>query len=516
MKLKVKYLGIEAGGKPIVILNKADAEELGIKSLGRVKIRYKNKRATGIVNIGISVVESGEIGIYEEVREKLRVSNGEFVEVKVAEYPKSIKFIREKLRGRRLKENEFYQIVKDVVEGNLTDIEITAFVTALHAHGISIEEAVGLTNSMVKTGETFRLKRRCILDKHSIGGACGDKTSLILVPIIAATGFTIPKTSSRAITSAAGTADRAEVLMPVSLEIEEMKMVVEKTNGCLVWGGALHLAPADDIFIKIEYPLGIDPLLFPSIMSKKKAIGSTHLVIDIPTGRGTKVKTIGDANYLGKDFIELGKRLGIKVAIAITNGEKPIGRCVGPALEAREALEILMRKKWKNVEDQIDKVIDIAAILLKMVGVKNSREVALRALKSGKAEKKMREIIEMQGGDPRVRPKDIVIGENTLDYVANSNGSVIWMDTHSIVEIARLAGAPKDKGAGVYIWKKVGEKVKKGEKIFTIYAEKERKLENVERYLEEKKVVGIGKKSEMLIQAMREELVHEKTFILER
>jgi len=406
--------------------------------------------------------------------------------------------------------------VKDVVEGNLTDIEITAFVTALHAHGISIEEAVGLTNSMVKTGETLKLKRKYILDKHSIGGTCGDKTSLILVPIIAATGFTIPKTSSRAITSAAGTADKAEVLMPVSLEIEEMKRVVEKTNGCLVWGGALHLAPADDIFIKIEYPLGIDPLLFPSIMSKKKAIGSTHLVIDIPTGRGTKVKTIGDANYLGKDFIELGKRLGIKVAVAITNGEKPIGRCVGPALEAREALEIFMRKRWKDVEDQIDKAIDIAGILLNMVGVKNSREVALKALKSGKAEKKMREIIEMQGGDPKVRPKDIEVGENTLDFVANSNGSIIWMDTHSIVEIARLAGAPKDKGAGVYIWKKVGEKVKKGERIFTVYAEKERKLENVERYLEEKKVVGIGRKTEMLIQTMREELVHEKTFILER
>ena len=182
------------------------------------------------------------------------------------------------------------------------------------------------------------------MDKHSIGGAFGDKTSIILVPIIASLGYTIPKTSSRAITSAAGTADKVEVLTNVELELEEMKRVVEKTNGCLIWGGALHLAPADDIFIQVEYPLGIDPLLFPSIMSKKKAVGATHLVIDIPTGRGTKVKTIGDATLLAKDFIELGRMLGIKVNVAITYGEQPIGYTIGPALEAKEALEIFRER----------------------------------------------------------------------------------------------------------------------------------------------------------------------------
>jgi len=295
-----------------------------------------------------------------------------------------------------------------------------------------------------------------------------------------------------------------------------MKRVIEKTNGCLVWGGALDLAPADDIFIRIEYPLGIDPLLFPSIMSKKKAVGATHLVIDIPTGRGTKVKTIGDASYLGKDFIELGKRLGIQTRVAITNGERPIGRAVGAALEAKEALEILMRKNWKLVEDQIDKVTDLAGILLEMVGVRGGKKIAMKILKSGKAEKKMREIIKEQGGNPKVKPDDIYIGENTLDVVSEKKGIVVWMDTHSIVEIARLAGSPKYKGAGVYIWKKPGERVRKNEKIFTVFAEKERKLEDVERYLQERKVVEVGKKAEMLIQVMKGEKVHEKTFILER
>ncbi len=516
MKLRVKLLGIEAGGKPIVVLNKEDAEEIGIKSLGRIKIFFKGKKTTAIVNITKTIVRKGEIGVYDEIKKSLKLKRGSWVEVKVSEMPKSIKFIREKLRGRRLREEEIYQIVKDVVDGNLTDIEITGFVSALHAFGISMEEAVGLTKSMVKTGKTLDIKKKFILDKHSIGGTCGDKTSMLLVPIIASAGFTIPKTSSRAITSAAGTADKFEVLANVELGIEEMKRVIEKTNGCLVWGGALDLAPADDIFIRIEYPLGIDPLLFPSIMSKKKAVGATHLVIDIPTGRGTKVKTIGDASYLGKDFIELGKRLGIQTRVAITNGERPIGRAVGAALEAKEALEILMRKNWKLVEDQIDKVTDLAGILLEMVGVRGGKKIAMKILKSGKAEKKMREIIKEQGGNPKVKPDDIYIGENTLDVVSEKKGIVVWMDTHSIVEIARLAGSPKYKGAGVYIWKKPGERVRKNEKIFTVFAEKERKLEDVERYLQERKVVEVGKKAEMLIQVMKGEKVHEKTFILER
>jgi AMP phosphorylase len=190
---------------------------------------------------------------------------------------------------------------------------------------------------MVETGERLELKKKIVLDKHNIGGSIGDKTSMLLVPIIASLGYTIPKTSSRAITSPAGTADKVETIMPVDLTIDEMKEVVEKTNGCLVWGGALHLAPADDIFIRIEYPLEIDPLLFPSIMAKKKAVGATHLVIDIPTGRGAKVKTIGDAQILAKDFITLGSMLKIKVNAAITYGEQPIGYSIGAGLEAKEA-----------------------------------------------------------------------------------------------------------------------------------------------------------------------------------
>jgi AMP phosphorylase len=514
MLLKAKNLKVYAGGKRIVILNEDDAEKLGTRMLTRVKIEYKNKSITAIPNVTKTLVEKGFIGLYEEVSSALKIKDNEEVNVSIAPYPESLNFIKKKLRGRKLEYEEFYKIVKDVVDGNLSESEISSFVVALHSFGLDLNEAANLSLAMVETGEKLGLKRKTVLDKHSIGGAIGDKTSMLLVPIIASLGYTIPKTSSRAITSPAGTADKVENLMPVDLEIEEMKRVVEKTNGCLVWGGALHLAPADDIFIKIEYPLEIDPLLFPSIMAKKKAVGATHLVIDIPTGRGTKVKTIGDAQILAKDFIALGNLLNIKVNAAITYGEQPIGNAIGAALEAREALEILMRRKI--VEDQIDKVTSIAEILLGMVGKKNGKEIARKVLESGKAEKKMREIIKEQGGNPNIKPEDIPIGKYTYDFVAEGDGFVIWIDNGGFASLARAAGSPIFKGSGVYLYKKVGDAVKKGEKIFTIYAEKESKLEEALKIMKEETIIGIGKRRKMLIQKVEDKFLAKKRFILER
>jgi AMP phosphorylase len=302
--------------------------------------------------------------------------------------------------------------------------------------------------------------------------------------------------------------------MPVDLDLEEMKRVVEKTNGCIVWGGTLHLAPADDIFIQVEYPLSIDPLLLPSIMSKKKAVGVNNLVIDIPCGRGTKIKTIGDADLLAKDFIELGKRLGINTRCAVTYGEQPLGYTIGPALEAKEALEVIMRRKV--LPDLIDKATDIAGILLEMCGKKNGKELALEILRSGKAEEKLREIIFEQGGSPEIKPEDIEIGSYGLDFYSKDSGIVLWINNSALVEIARAAGAPKDKKAGILLYKKFGDAVKKDEKLFTVYCEKERKLERVRKILDEEQAFGIGSRMEMLIHEVKEIPVHKKVFILER
>ena len=514
MQLKAKILGIFAGGKNIVILNKSDAENLGIKSLARIKLSFGKKSITAIINVAEKIVEKGWVGIYDEVRKVLNIKDGDLVEVEVAKFPTSLNFIKKKLKGKKLDYFEIRDIVKDIVEGNLTEIEISSFVTSLHERGLDLDEAADLTLAMVETGKILELEKKKIVDKHSVGGCPGDKTTLLLVPIIASYGLTIPKTSSRAITSAAGTADKAEVLMPVDLSIEEMKKVVEKTNGCIVWGGRLDLAPADDVFVRIEYPLEIDPLLLPSIMAKKKAVNAKYLVIDIPCGRGTKIKTIGDANLLAREFIELGKKLFMKTWCAITYGEQPLGYSIGPGLEAKEALEILMRKR--HVIDLTEKAINLASILFEMVGIKNGEKIAKKILNSGKAEKKLREIISAQGGNEKIKPENLKIGDFGLTVLAKNSGSVLWIDNSLLTDIARAAGTPKDKGAGIVLYKKLGEKVEKGEEIFTVYAERERKLKRVEKILKETNPFGIGERARTLIQIIKEKPLHKKTFILER
>lgn len=513
MKLRVRFLGLEAGGKPIVVLNLTDAEDLGVRSLGRIKLSHAKKELTAIVNTTQTLIDKGTIGVYEGLKAQVEIKENDLIDVEAVPPPASTAFIKNKLAGRKLAFKEIKEIVNDAVKGNLSEIEITSFVTALHHFGLDLDEASSLSMAMVETGEILKLDRKVIVDKHSIGGVPGDKTTLLVVPIIASFGLTIPKTSSRAITSAAGSADRAEVLMPVNLDLKEMRAVVEKTNGCIVWGGALHLAPADDIFVQVEYPLAIDPLLLPSIMSKKKAVGATHVVIDIPCGRGTKVKTIGDANLLAKDFMELGKKLKITTGCAITYGEQPVGYAIGPALEAREALENLM---GKTSSDLVDKATHIAGILLEMMGHKNGQKLALECLNSGEAEQKLREIISEQGGDPKIKPEEVEVGKYDLNVRSEKPGYVLWIDNVSLVELARAAGSPKDKGAGITLYKKLRDSVRKGEKLFTVYAENTTKLQRAREMLEEEVMIKVGDRMEMLIGEVKEVPVHEKAFILER
>ena len=264
------------------------------------------------------------------------------------------------------------------------------------------------------------------------------------------------------------------------------------------------MAPADDLFIRVEYPLSIDPMLLPSIMSKKKAMGSTHLVVDIPTGRSAKTKTIGQAYQLSRDFIDLGSRLGIQINCAVTEGEQPIGYAVGPVLEAREALATIM---GKGPYDLVDKATTIAGILLEMVGEKNGKEKAMRLIASRKAESKLREIIEAQGGDPEVNPDDLSPGDLCLDMRAEQPGRVLWINNSAIALIARTAGAPLNKRAGLLLRRKVGDRVSKNDILLTIHAESAEKLAQAAKLGEGLEPVAVGKRlgERMLIKNVKDE-----------
>ncbi|MBW2977726.1 AMP phosphorylase [Candidatus Woesearchaeota archaeon] len=479
MKLKVKDMDIATGSTLVAILNEEDAHKLDLHHEDRIKLKFKTRETTAVIDIaqGKKSVPPGQIGLFEEVLKKLNIKQGNIIEIDLAEKPASVYYIKDKIEGKHLKKEEIDSIVKDIVSGKLSAIELTYFIGACYTKGMNTEETIALTKSIVKNGTQLKLDKRPILDKHCSGGVPGNRTTMLVVPIVAAAGFTIPKTSSRSITSPAGTADTMEVFAPVALSVEQMKHVVKKTNGCIIWGGGVNLAAADDKLIRLRHPLSLDPegMLLSSILAKKAAVNATHVLIDIPIGRDTKIKTRSHALKLKKSFKKIGKKLGMKIRVVITLGSEPIGNGIGPALEAKDILYILTRDEKRPI-DLERKCILIASQLLQMVGVRNARKKVIKILESGKAYEKMKEIIKAQGGNPNIKPDQIHVGEHSYTFKSPKSGIISDIDNFTINKIARIAGAPKDKGSGIYIYRHQGDFVKKGDKIMTIYAENKIKL----------------------------------------
>ena len=475
--LQVRPFDIEIGQHK-VMLNVVDARERGLNAGDRVRVRAKGAATTAILDTTLEMVKVGEIGIFTEAMGELNGPTS--VDVLHAPKPASLCYIKSMMDKQKLTEDQIRAIVQDIVDNNLSEIELAAYVTASYIHNMDSQEVEWLTRAMIDTGERIHFDTHPVMDKHSIGGVPGNKVSLLIVPIVAAAGLLIPKTSSRAITGAGGTADLMEILAPVEFSADEIKEMTEKVGGVIVWGGATNIAPADDKLIKAEYALSIDPYsqMLASIMAKKGAVGADAVVVDMPVGPGTKLATPEDGRKLAKDLIDLGERLGIRMECAMTFGGSPVGRTIGPALEVREALTVLENKGGPN--SLTEKSLSLAGILLEMGGVAargDGYKAAEDILTSGKALAKLKEIIEIQGGDPKVKSEDIVVGENCADILAPAGGYVVAFFNKRLVELARMAGAPADKKAGVTIHKKMGEIVKKGEPLITICSSSDWELE---------------------------------------
>ncbi|MBU1204888.1 MAG: AMP phosphorylase [Nanoarchaeota archaeon] len=481
MKLKVKDINIATGWPLVAVLNEVDALKLDLHYEDRVKIKKGRKKVIAIINIAESskIIPMGKIGLYEEVLDKLCVKSGDVVDLSLVEKPASIQYIKKKLKGRKLSYEEFYHIIDDIIKNKLSEIEITYFVSACYTNGLDLDETVSLTKAMINTGEILKLAKYPVMDLHCIGGVAGNRTTMVVVPIVAAAGLTIPKTSSRSITSPAGTADTMEVLSNVSFSIKEIKKIIRKTNACLVWGGSVNLAPADDKIIRIEHPVSLDPegQLLASILAKKRSASATHLLIDIPIGKGSKIESRKKALHLKRLFESISKKLGIEIKVIITDGSQPVGNGIGPGLEARDVLWVL-KNDSKQPLDLREKSLKMAGLLLEMGGKAKKgagTKKAFDILNSGAAYRKMIEIIKAQGGK-KIKADNIKIGKFRYNFRAKRSGVVTHIDNDSISKIARAAGAPLDKGAGIYLHKHVKDSVKKGDKIFTIYAKNKQKL----------------------------------------
>jgi len=481
MQLRVKDLEISTGNPLIAIVNYIDAQKLDLHYADRIRITKGKRETIAMIDIADSnvVVLPGQLGLFKEVYERLSVKTGDIVSIRIEDKPRSLHFIKKKLRGEKLTELEIKSIINDITEDRLTEVELTYFVAASYVHELDDNETVALTKAMLRTGQTLKLPNRIVVDKHCIGGVAGNRTTMLVVPIMAAAGLVIPKTSSRAITSAAGTADTVEVLCDVSFSLEKMQRIVQKTGGSFIWGGAVNLAPADDKIIKVEHPVSLDPVggLIASILAKKKSVSATHVLIDIPVGRGTKTESKKRAQMLKRKFERISKKLGMKARVLVTNGSQPIGNGIGPALEARDVLWTLSNSP-KGADDLRKKSILLAGQLFELSGKTKKGEgagLAKSILESGQAYRKFIEIIQAQNAKA-IFPEQIDIGSYNAIIRTSKRGTVKHIDNKKINKIAKLAGAPHDPESGLYLHVHKHDKIKKGQTLFTIYSNSKDRL----------------------------------------
>ncbi len=472
-KRKLRRMGIDTYQEPVIYMHRdcPVCQSEGFEAQSRIQIALNGKAIIATLNVVTGdLLTTHEAGLSEAAWRLLNPSEGDEITVSPPEFLDSLSHVRAKVYGQRLDLPAMMSIIRDVAAGRYSDLYLSAFVTACAGDHLDLAETIALTQSMIAVGERVRWPSGRVMDKHCVGGLPGNRTTLLIVPIIAACGLTIPKTSSRAITSPAGTADTMETLAPVTLDIAAMRRVVEREGGCIVWGGAVRLSPADDILIRVARPLDLDSVgqVVASVLSKKAAAGATDVVIDIPVGATAKVRTADAASALGASLRAVGAAIGVNVYPVVTDGSQPVGRGIGPALEARDALAVLQGDAAAPA-DLRERSVLLAGHILECAdkaATGTGAAMALATLADGSAWRKFQAICEAQGG-LRVPPRST----RRYPVTADRAGRVALIDNRLLARVAKLAGAPLATAAGVELHTPVGHEVARGEPLFTVHAQ---------------------------------------------
>lgn len=472
-RLPLRRAGIDTYRQPVLYLHEGClvCRAEGFAALTRVKVSCAGREIVAILNVVTgNWLSPHEAALSDAAWQALKPQPGALAGFAHAEPPESAGVLRAKVFGERLDETRFASVLRDVLAARLSDIELAAFVTACAGDRMDLEESVALTRAMVSVGERLDWGPGPVLDKHCVGGLPGNRTTPIVVSIVAALGYRVPKTSSRAITSPAGTADVMATMTNVDLESDTLRSVVEREGGCLASGGRMRLSPADDILIQIERPLDFDSdgQMVASILSKKVAAGSTHVLIDIPVGITAKIRTPAAADAIARRLAFVGEAVGLRVGVHFSDGRQPVGRGIGPALEAHDVLSVL-RGLPDAPADLRERALDIAGAVLELLpGVTqgSGRAQAVAALASGAALQKFMAICTAQGGF-----REPGAARFARPLLASRSGTVACINNRHVARVAKLAGAPRDATAGVVCEIREGDRVERGTPLLVVHAE---------------------------------------------
>ncbi|WP_338846050.1 thymidine phosphorylase family protein [Massilia sp. W12] len=482
--LRAHRMGIDTYQEAVLYLRRDSpvCQSEGFAAQSRIEVWRGEVRIIATLNVvEAPLLEEDQAGLSEAAWRALGVAENTPLALQHLSPIQSFSHVRQKLFGAALSDAQMQEVICDVAAGNYSDLEVACFVAAVAGQRASVEETTALTRAMVAVGRRLTWPSTPIVDKHCVGGLPGNRTTLIVTPILAACGLTIPKTSSRAITSPAGTADTMETLAPVALDIEQMRKVVEKEGGCVIWGGAVSLSPADDILIRVERPLGLDSdsQLVASVLSKKIAAGSTHVLIDIPLGPSAKVRSQRAADHLSHMLCSVGQALGLHMRTVISDGASPVGIGIGPALEAHDVLAVLQNAQHAP-QDLRMRALTLAAHLLEMGGKAApgaGLALARSCLESGQAWRKFVAICEAQGG-MRTPPRAPFVA--TLH--AQQRGRVRVVNNLELARLAKLAGAPQAPAAGLRFLTALGAQLEEGQPWLEIHAQTQGQLDYAMTY----------------------------------
>lgn len=477
-RLRARRLGVETQSEAVVFMNSdcpvGRAEGVTARTQVEVRDGARSIIAT-LYLVSSDVLAIDEVGLSEVAWRRLGVAPDARLHVAHPNPLDSMSAVRAKVYGHRLDTARLKAIVADVVAERYSDVQLAAFITAFSAQPPQLAETVALTRAMLEAGDRLAWPSMVVADKHCVGGLPGNRTTPLVVAIAAAAGLVIPKTSSRAITSPAGTADAMETMAPVDLDVARMRAVVDREGGCVVWGGSVRLSPADDIFIRVERALDLDSetQLVASVLSKKLAAGSTHVLLDLPVGPTAKVRTREDADRLSGQLVAVAAEFGMTVRPMLTDGTQPVGVGIGPALEAHDVLAVLRRTAGAP-QDLRERAVQLAGGVLELSGKAapgTGAQSAAAILDDGRAHAKFMAICEAQGG---FREPPVAAFTHTIE--APRGGVLRAIDNRLLARVAKLAGAPGAKAAGVALHVRTGERIEPGQPLLTLHGESQGEL----------------------------------------
>ena len=469
--LKLKYLPVKSFGENLAYIHKNCSlyKVDDINKVTKLEIHKGSKTIFAFLQIvEDDVLALDEIGLNEDAFKALNMSEGTEVHVSMAAPSLSAQSLRRKIAGEILTSSEYMDIIKDIASGRYSKMDIAAFLVACTS-SMSATELVSFTEALVAQKVLHWDEKSMVVDQHCLGGVTANKTDLVILAIVSAYGLPIAKTCIRSLTSCAGVADTMGVLANVDYNTSKFQKLVRANNGAIVNYDVLEETKVNHLLHDVRSQLGINQneLVIASILAMMISSGVSHLVLDVPVGENARVHSTNEAIRIRKQVEYIGDMLGLSIDVVITDGSEPIGNGIGAVLEARDVMKILRNKEDAPI-DLKEKSLFLAGRVLEFDPQLRGGQgyaVAKEILENGRALEAFQRIVNAQGVH-----EVPALGQYVREVVAPYDGIVSAVNNTIINKIGVYAGATQCLGSGVDLNKKIGDKVKAGDVLYTIYS----------------------------------------------